>query len=171
MIGFVFSLYPLHILSCECCKPAYTQGPQLTPYCLQPRAKGLKGLPGGSAGKGCPCSAGDLDSISKLGRSPGEGKGYHSSILAWRIPWTIQSMGSQRVRHDWVTFTHSHNTYLGDGRGIGGCGVHLSPQMHQDTHSDRSACRTPAESGQNLLTTSKEYIEPCITWQDEGSRG
>ena len=34
----------------------------------------------------------------------------HSSILAWRIPWTeepggLQSMGSQRVRHDWVTFT------------------------------------------------------------------
>ena len=23
----------------------------------------------------------------------------HSSILAWRIPWTIQSMGSQRVGH------------------------------------------------------------------------
>ena len=28
-----------------------------------------------------------------------------SSILAWRIPWTAQSMGSQRVGHDWVTFT------------------------------------------------------------------
>ena len=32
----------------------------------------------------------------------------HSSILAWRIPCTeepgrLQSMGSQRVRHDWVT--------------------------------------------------------------------
>ena len=32
----------------------------------------------------------------------------HSSILAWKIPWTeepggLQSMGSQRVRHDWVT--------------------------------------------------------------------
>ena len=25
----------------------------------------------------------------------------HSSILAWKIPWTeVQSMGSQRVRHD-----------------------------------------------------------------------
>ena len=29
----------------------------------------------------------------------------HSSILAWKIPWTgepggLQSMGSQRVRHD-----------------------------------------------------------------------
>ena len=33
----------------------------------------------------------------------------HSSILAWRIPWTVESMGSQRVRHHWVTFTfHSH---------------------------------------------------------------
>ena len=34
----------------------------------------------------------------------------HSSILAWRIPWTeepsgLQSMGSQRVGHDWVTNT------------------------------------------------------------------
>ena len=34
----------------------------------------------------------------------------HSSILAWRIPWKekpgrLQSMGSQRARHDWVTFT------------------------------------------------------------------
>ena len=32
----------------------------------------------------------------------------HSSTLAWRIPWReepgrLQSMGSQRVRHDWVT--------------------------------------------------------------------
>ena len=28
------------------------------------------------------------------------GKATHSSILAWRIPWTVQSMGSQRVGHD-----------------------------------------------------------------------
>ena len=32
----------------------------------------------------------------------------HSSILAWKIPWTeepggLQSMGSQRVEHDWAT--------------------------------------------------------------------
>ena len=32
----------------------------------------------------------------------------HSSILAWRIPWTeepgrLQSMGSQRVGHNWAT--------------------------------------------------------------------
>ena len=41
----------------------------------------------------------------------------HSSILAWKIPWMeepgrLQSMGSLRVRHDWVTslslFTFMH---------------------------------------------------------------
>ena len=35
-----------------------------------------------------------------------KGKATHSSILAWRIPWTIKSKGSQRVRHDWATFTY-----------------------------------------------------------------
>ena len=37
----------------------------------------------------------------------------HSSVLAWRIPWTqkpggLQFMGSQRVRHNWVTNMHTH---------------------------------------------------------------
>ena len=45
---------------------------------------------------------GDTGLIPGLGRSPG---GEHGSILAWRIPWTedpggMQSMESQRVRHD-----------------------------------------------------------------------
>ena len=36
----------------------------------------------------------------------------HSSVLAQRIPWTkepggLQSMGSQRVGHSWVTNTHT----------------------------------------------------------------
>ena len=40
----------------------------------------------------------------------------HSSILAWRIPWTeepggLQPMGLQRARHDWVT---NHSTALGE---------------------------------------------------------
>jgi len=34
-----------------------------------------------------------------------KGKATHSSVLAWRIPRTVSSMGSQRVRHDWTTFT------------------------------------------------------------------
>ena len=37
----------------------------------------------------------------------------HSSILAWKIPWTeepggLQSVGSKRVRHEWAhTYTHT----------------------------------------------------------------
>ena len=37
--------------------------------------KYLLGFPGGSVGKASACNAGDLGSIPKLGRSPGEGNG------------------------------------------------------------------------------------------------
>ena len=58
--------------------------------------------------KNPPASIGDIrdtGSIPGLGRCPEEGMETHSSILAWRSPWTeepagLQSMGSQRVRHD-----------------------------------------------------------------------
>ena len=33
-----------------------------------------------------------------------KGKATHTSILAWRIPWTIHFTGLQRVGHNWVTF-------------------------------------------------------------------
>ena len=40
-----------------------------------------------------------------------EDMAIHSSILAWEIPWTeeagrLQSMGSQRGRHDWNDWAH-----------------------------------------------------------------
>ena len=60
---------------------------------------------GGSDGKESSCNAGDL------GWAPGwedplrKGMATHSSILAWRIPWTeepggLQSMRLQRVRQE-----------------------------------------------------------------------
>ena len=33
-----------------------------------------------------------------------KGTATHSIILAWRVPQTVQSMGSQRVGHDQATF-------------------------------------------------------------------
>ena len=43
-----------------------------------------------------------------------------------------------------------------DDRGVGGCGVHLSSWIHQKyTFRHRNACRTPAESGQEYLTSGK----------------
>ena len=55
--------------------------------------------------KNLPASAGDVGSFPGLGRPPEKEMATHCSILAWRIPWTeepggVQSMGSQRVRHD-----------------------------------------------------------------------
>ena len=55
------------------------------------------GFPGSSAGKEFSCNAGDLGLIPGLGRSLEKGKATHSSILTWRIPRTVKSMGLQRV--------------------------------------------------------------------------
>ena len=54
--------------------------------------------------KNPPANAGDLGLIPRLGRFLEEGS--YSNILAWRIPRTEESLGlesiaSQRVRHDW----------------------------------------------------------------------
>ena len=54
----------------------------------------------GSAGKESACNARDLGSILGCEDPREKGTATHSSILAWRISWTTQSMGSQRVRHD-----------------------------------------------------------------------
>ena len=70
--------------------------------------------------KNLPARARDVSLISGLGDPLKEEMATHSSILAWRIPWTeepgrLQSMGSQRVGHDWTinvfTFTKYHYSY------------------------------------------------------------
>ena len=61
-------------------------------------------FPGGSVSKESACNAGDPGSIPGSGRSLGKGMAAHSSILAWRIPWTEEAGGlSQRVGHDRAT--------------------------------------------------------------------
>ena len=50
----------------------------------------LLGFPCGSAGKESTCNIGDLGSLLLGWEDPLEkGKATHSSILAWRIPWTV----------------------------------------------------------------------------------
>ena len=65
------------------------------------------GFPGGSDGKESACNAGDR--VPTLGQEdplekgmqltlvflPGEGNATHSSILAWRSPWTEEPGGLQ----------------------------------------------------------------------------
>ena len=52
----------------------------------------------------------DPYSSPELERSPQKGMATYFSFLSWRIPWTeetgaLQSMVSQRVRHNWATNT------------------------------------------------------------------
>ena len=65
------------------------------------------GLPWWLSGKESDCSAGEAGDVGSLSwKDPlEEGMATHSSILAWRIPWTeepsgLQSIGLQRVRYD-----------------------------------------------------------------------
>ena len=92
-----FTQTPVHWVG-DAVQPSHPLSPHFPPA-----------LPDISDGEESACNAGDLG--SSLGQKDPLEKGMatHSSIIAWRIPWTeepgrLQSMGSQRVRHDWVTF-------------------------------------------------------------------
>ena len=65
----------------------------------------LLGFPGGSEVKASDSNAGDPGSIPGSEDPLEKEMATHSSILAWRTSWKeepgrLQSMGSQRVRHD-----------------------------------------------------------------------
>ena len=71
------------------------------------------GFSGGSDGNESACSTRDPGSIPGLRRTLEKGMATHSSIFAWRIPWTekpgrLQSMGSQRVEHGLATNPHRY---------------------------------------------------------------
>ena len=57
----------------------------------------------GSAGKESTCNRGDLGLIPGLGRSLEKGKATHSSVLAWRIPWTSLWVAKSRT---WLSDFH-----------------------------------------------------------------
>ena len=57
-----------------------------------------------------------------------KGMATHSSILAWRIPWTeesgrLQFMGSQRVGHNWATFTSGNSVVKTSPSNVGGAAL------------------------------------------------
>ena len=72
-----------------------------------PVAQMVKNLP--AMQETCVWSLGQEDPLE-------EGMATHSSILVWRIPWTeepggLHSIGSQRLRYDWVTDTVRKKLY------------------------------------------------------------
>ena len=74
-----------------------------------------QGFPGGSDGKQSAWNAGDPVSIPGLGRSPEEENGYPLQYSCLEIEWTeepggLQSMGLQRIEHDWPTNIFTYKT-------------------------------------------------------------
>ena len=68
------------------------------------------GFPGGSVGKESTCNAGDLGSILVWEDPLEKGKATHSSILTWRIPWTV-AQGVAKSRTCLSDF-HFHLRYI-----------------------------------------------------------
>ena len=75
----------------------------------------VKSLPANEAG------VEDAGSIPGSGRSPGGGHGIHSSILAWRIPWTegpggltVHGVAQSCARLKQLS-AHVSSTFLGSG--------------------------------------------------------
>ena len=110
----------------------------------------------------------------------------HSRTIAWKIPWTeepgrLQSMGSQRVGHDWVTsLTHSltHSNYGGGNKDNGNL-LQKVPCRHCYTQcphtwsrplSTQASAKTPGHSrpslGQSLVGSL--LLSPG-SWCVEGS--
>ena len=80
-----------------------------------------------------------------------KGKATHPSILAWRIPWTeesggLQSMGSQRVSHDWVTniFTSSRI---------------VSELVHLSLHCVKCWGYIEGGSRQRIITATRQIVK------------
>ena len=73
----------------------------------------------------------------------------HSSILTWEIPWTeepgrLQSVGSQRVRHNLETEQQQQQTQK----------TKQCAYMHTHTHTHTHFCAAPADT-HTLLHSSK----------------
>ena len=65
--------------------------------------------------KNLPANAGDMGLIPRCENLLEKEMETHSSILAWEIPWTeetggLQSMGSQRVRHE-LTIRQQYSSF------------------------------------------------------------
>ena len=78
---------------------------QVVPERLLLALYSMSGFPVGSEVKASACNAGDLGSIRDREDPLEKEMATHSSIPAWRIPWTeetggLRSTGSQRVGHN-----------------------------------------------------------------------
>ena len=90
----------------------------------------------------------------------------HSGILSWRTPWTeksggLQSMGSQRIRHDRVTNTHDRAAVKNSPAGAGD--MSLIPGSEDPLEKEMA-------THSNILTWRIPWTEEPRGLQSMGSR-
>ena len=102
----------------------------------------------------------------------GKGTATQSSILAWRIPWIeepgrLQSMGLQRVRHDWGTFTFTPFQIRSDQ--ISHSVVSDSLRPHESQHA-RLPCPSPTPGVHWDSRPSSQWCHPAISSSVRGDQ-
>ena len=132
VLGMNWTLKAL-LLSCKWCRE-YSPGPdQHTLFRIRVQILKSEGFPGGTVVKNMPANAGDSRDVGLMpGLEDPLEEATHSSILAWKIPWTeepggLQSMGSQRVRLNW-THTSSCLMMKALGLRLGPGKSHMGPR-------------------------------------------
>ena len=101
-----------------------------------------RGFPSGSVIKNLPANT-EIQVRSLGWEDPlEEGMATHSSVLAWKVPWTEEpgrpeSVGSRRVRHEWSDYarTHTHSkeswNWPGSGMPTGTLGMKTMLEKHR----------------------------------------
>ena len=88
----------------------------------------------------------------------------HSSTLAWKIPWTeepgrLQSMGSQRVRHNWATSLVHWISQFSSVQSLS-CLSHCQPRGLQHA---RLPCLSPTPGVYSNSSPSSRWCHPMIS--------
>ena len=106
-----------------------------------------------------------------------KGMATHSSILAWRIPWTeepgaLQSVGSQRVGHEWATTTNMNISCYSFCSSILDMGFLVAQMVKNRTAMQETWVRSlgwedPLKKG---TTTYSSILAWRIPWTEEAGR-
>ena len=119
--------------------------------------------------------------VPSLGQEDPLEKGMttHSSILVWRISWTeepgrLQFMGSQRIRHNWVTNTFNFNTYREPIYEMYAFIRYINKYKHKIhqcslIRSYKNPCKSDTLSGHNMNWTWKILLTYLVGAVDLGT--
>ena len=96
-----------------------------------------------------------------------KGTATHSSILIWRIPWRegaggLQSMGSQRARHNWVAHFSLNSMWFFRGPPVGH--VQLFTAIHMGSPPSSLSFLLPHFTSSSGIPFQINYLNfsPCL---------